>query len=117
MMNTELGIQNAAIRTMDPACPTAEALAIADGGITFVMNRAPLGLGLSDERLTFNDTLDVYTSGGAYAAFKDDLLGRIAPGFCADIVKFDRELTQSNAGQTQADLPIWGGTITQKISA
>ncbi len=83
-------------------------------GITYVMQRSVWCDGLSDQRLSFEETLAAYTSGGAYAALRNDL-GRIVPGLRADIVMLDRELTEANAGQAQVVLTICDGAISYEI--
>ncbi len=44
-------------------------------------------------RLTIDEALRGYTEGAAYAAGMDDRLGRIAPGYLADLTVLDRDLT------------------------
>ena len=43
-------------------------------------------------RLTMNETLRGFTAGPAYAAGMENRLGRLAPGFLADLVVLDRDL-------------------------
>jgi len=43
-------------------------------------------------RLTMDETLRGYTQGPAYAAGTEDRLGKLAPGFLADVTAFDRDL-------------------------
>ena len=44
----------------------------------------------TQENLTVADALRAYTSGGAYAMFMENQIGRIAPGLLADFVVLDR---------------------------
>jgi hypothetical protein len=45
-----------------------------------------------DNRLTAREALIGFTQGPAYAAGMEDRLGRIAPGYLADLVALDRDL-------------------------
>ena len=47
---------------------------------------------LPDLRITAAETLQGYTLGSAWAAGMDDRLGRLAPGYLADLVLLDRDL-------------------------
>jgi predicted amidohydrolase YtcJ len=44
------------------------------------------------ERVDLHTAVEAYTAGSAYAAFAEDSLGRIAPGFLADLVFIDRDI-------------------------
>lgn len=44
------------------------------------------------EKLTLEEALAAYTTGPAYAAMMEDRLGRLAPGFLADLVMLDRDI-------------------------
>ncbi|MGC2637017.1 MAG: amidohydrolase family protein [Acidobacteriaceae bacterium] len=46
-----------------------------------------------EERLTMAETLDAYTQGSAYAEFAEGWKGKLAPGYVADFVVLDRDLT------------------------
>lgn len=46
-----------------------------------------------EQRITVPEALTAYTSANAYAGFQEDRLGVIAPGFLADIVVLDTDLT------------------------
>lgn len=45
-----------------------------------------------EQRVGIEDTLIAYTSTAAFAGFQEDRLGRIAPGYLADLAVFDRDL-------------------------
>lgn len=44
-----------------------------------------------DERLTLEETLEGYTRGPAFAAYMDDRLGILAPGYLADMIVLDHD--------------------------
>jgi predicted amidohydrolase YtcJ len=54
----------------------------------------PPGGWYPDERLTFEQALDAYTRGAAYAGFAEDRLGALDAGRWADFVFVDRDPTQ-----------------------
>jgi len=46
----------------------------------------------SGERVDIHTAIDAYTQGSAFSAFEENSLGRIAPGYFADLVFLDRDL-------------------------
>lgn len=48
----------------------------------------------ADETLTLNEALYAYTQASAFAEFREHLKGRVEPGFLADFVVLDRDLTK-----------------------
>jgi predicted amidohydrolase YtcJ len=67
-----------------------------------------------EQRITVEDALAAYTSGGAYASFEDRKKGTIAPGMLADITVIDRDLRTIPAAEIrQAKIvqTIVGGQI------
>lgn len=44
------------------------------------------------EALSVEEALEVWTSGGAWTGFQEDALGRLQPGYQADLVVLDRDL-------------------------
>ena len=46
-----------------------------------------------EEKLTIGQTLYAYTQGSAYAEFAEGWKGKLAPGYVADFVVLDRDLT------------------------
>ncbi len=44
------------------------------------------------ERLPLDEALRAFSAGAAYAAHQEDVLGRLAPGYWADVTVFDRDL-------------------------
>jgi predicted amidohydrolase YtcJ len=51
------------------------------------------------ERLTLNQALYAYTQASAFAEFREHTKGRLEPGFLADLVVLDRDLTTSTPRQ------------------
>jgi predicted amidohydrolase YtcJ len=67
-----------------------------------------------EQRITVEEALAAYTSGGAYASFEDREKGSIAPGMLADITVIDRDLRTIPAAEIrQAKIvrTIAGGQI------
>jgi predicted amidohydrolase YtcJ len=50
-----------------------------------------------EQRVTLAQAMHGYTAEGAYAGFNERRLGRIAPGFLADFVVFDRDIFAINS--------------------
>ncbi|HEY7614134.1 MAG TPA: amidohydrolase family protein [Gemmatimonadales bacterium] len=46
------------------------------------------------EKITVEEALRAYTAGNAYAVFAEDRRGKLAPGYLADLVLIDRDLTR-----------------------
>ena len=46
-----------------------------------------------EKSLTLEETIRLFTSDGAYASFSEDRRGKILPGFDADFVVLDRDIT------------------------
>jgi predicted amidohydrolase YtcJ len=71
--------------------------------------------GAADERVDLMATLHAYTAGGAFAAHRDGLTGRLAQGLAADVVVIDGDIEAippANLGLTGIALTITGGRIT-----
>ena len=60
---------------------------------------------LEKEAFTLQEALDSFTAGGAYAAFQEQELGRIAPGYTADFVVLERSPFASDTSSLK-DIPI-----------
>lgn len=67
-----------------------------------------------DQRLSLDECLIAYTSGGAYADFAEDRSGRLAPGFDADLVLIEGSLEglAETEDAAKVAMTICGGTIT-----
>jgi predicted amidohydrolase YtcJ len=67
---------------------------------------------LSDERLSLDEALRLFTVEPAYAAFAEAHRGKIAEGFVADLTVFDRALSADRGLlATKVDLVIVGGQV------
>jgi predicted amidohydrolase YtcJ len=58
------------------------------------MNEAGTQTYFPEEKLTIQQALYAYTQGSAYAEFSEPYKGRLAPGFVADFIVLDRDLTR-----------------------
>ena len=66
------------------------------------------------ERLDGRTALELYTAGSAYAAFMEDRLGRIAPGFLADLTVLDGNPITCDPSELLAMKVLWtvvGGEV------
>ncbi|MDB5688904.1 MAG: metal-dependent hydrolase [Sphingomonas bacterium] len=82
------------VESPDPFANIAAAISREDAG------GQPPGGWMPAERLTFDQALAAFTSGGAYAAFAEDRLGTLQPGRMADFLLIDRDI----AAATPADI-------------
>lgn len=83
-------------------------------GIQAALTRQPYP-GCADERVGLMATLAAYTAGGAWAAHREHLTGRIATGLAADLVLLDGDIeaTAPDAvGTIGVALTICGGRVT-----
>lgn len=67
---------------------------------------------LPDQKVTVEQALTAYTAENAFAGFQENLTGKIALNFLADIVVIDRDITNIDAGrihETQVLQTIVGG--------
>ena len=49
---------------------------------------------MPEEKITVEEALRAYTTGDAYGVFAEDRRGKLAPGYLADLVLLDRDLTK-----------------------
>ncbi|MCF8486029.1 MAG: amidohydrolase [Rhodobacteraceae bacterium] len=88
-------------------------------GLQAALTRAPYE-GCGDERLTLMESLRAYTAGGAWAAHREHVTGRLVPGLAADLVMLDVDLETTPAnrlGHCAVMLTICGGTVTYRHGA
>ena len=61
----------------------------------------PAGGWLPGERISAAEALRIYTAGSAAATGREGELGQIAPGYLADFVVLDRDVTASDPSEIQ----------------
>ena len=69
---------------------------------------------IPEQKISVEEALRAYTAGGAYAVFAEGRRGRIAPGYLADLVLLDRDLTRTppeEIGQTKVRATVMGGKV------
>ncbi|HEU5220145.1 MAG TPA: amidohydrolase [Gemmatimonadales bacterium] len=67
-----------------------------------------------EEKITLEEALRAYTAANAYAVFADQTRGMLKPGFRADLVVFDRDLTRIPPGsleQARVRTTVAGGRV------
>ncbi|WP_298405256.1 amidohydrolase [uncultured Chloroflexus sp.] len=78
------------------------------------LDLSPLESDFPDQRLTVAEALAGYTTWAAYAGFREHELGRLAPGYVADLVLLDRDITCGPPDQiaaAQVMLTMVGGKV------
>ncbi|MFN4157881.1 MAG: amidohydrolase [Gemmobacter sp.] len=84
--------------------------------IQAAVTRAPYE-GAADERVDLMSTLHAYTAGGAWAAHREGVTGRLVPGLAADAVVVDGDIEAIPAGDlgtTGITMTVAGGRITHQ---
>jgi predicted amidohydrolase YtcJ len=74
----------------------------------------PAGGWFPEERISLESALKAYTTGNAWAAGEENLKGKIAPGFLADLVVLDRDpfrVAPEALREVRVRLTIAGGRI------
>ena len=85
------------------------------------MDGQPPGGWIPEQRLTFEQALNAYTRGAAFAAFAEDKIGSLEPGKWADFILIDRDPTKVDPqalARTQV-LETWvaGKKVWKRVSA
>lgn len=84
--------------------------------IQAAVTRAPYE-GAADERVDLDTTLHAYTAGGAWAAHRETLTGRLSAGLAGDVVVIDGDIESippHDLGGTGIALTVAGGRITHQ---
>ncbi len=67
------------------------------------------------QRVSIEEALQAYTEFGAFSQKQENVKGRLAPGFLADVAVFSRDLLTADPaailGDTRCDLTILGGEV------
>jgi predicted amidohydrolase YtcJ len=88
-------------------------------GLQAAVTREPYAEDCADERLSLIDSLEAYTAGGAWAAHRDHVTGRLMPGLAGDLVMIDGDVEgvpSDMLGQTGIALTVCGGRITHEMA-
>lgn len=75
---------------------------------------------IPEQKITVEDALRAYTSGGAYASFEEREKGSLAPGKLADVVIIDRDLTKiapETIRDARIEYTIVGGRVVYDRNA
>ena len=70
-----------------------------------------------EQKVSVEDALRAYTATNAYAVFLDHRLGRLTPGYAADIVVLDRspmDIPPESLDQVRVDATIVGGRVVYR---
>ena len=89
-------------------------------GLQAAVTREPYAEDCADERLSLIDSLEAYTSAGAWAAHRDHITGRLMPGLAGDLVMIDGDVEgvpSDMLGVTGIALTVCGGRITHEMGA
>jgi hypothetical protein len=73
----------------------------------------------AQEKITLNEALYAYTQGSAYAEFREHIKGRLEPGYLADLVVLDRDITKASPQEllhTRVLRTIVGGVTRYEVA-
>ena len=73
---------------------------------------------LPQEKISVEEALRAYTTGNAYGVFAEDRRGKLAPGYLADVVLIDRDLTRippEEIEQAAVRATIVGGRVVYEM--
>jgi predicted amidohydrolase YtcJ len=82
-----------------PVAPFAPLTGIAAAVLRQTIDGANPGGWLPEQRITVEQALIAYTATNAYAGFQEDRLGRLVPGYIADLVVLDKDLLRIDPQQ------------------
>lgn len=82
-----------------PVAPFAPLTGIAAAVLRQTIDGANPGGWLPEQRITVEQALIAYTATNAYAGFQEDRLGRLVPGYLADLVVLDKDLLRVDPQQ------------------
>ncbi len=82
-----------------PVAPFAPLTGIAAAVLRQTIDGANPGGWLPEQRITVERALIAYTATNAYAGFQEDRLGRLVPGYLADLVVLDKDLLRIDPQQ------------------
>jgi predicted amidohydrolase YtcJ len=82
-----------------PVAPFAPLTGIAAAVLRQTIDGANPGGWLPEQRITVEQALIAYTATNAYAGFQEDRLGRLVPGYLADLVVLDKDLLRIDPQQ------------------
>jgi predicted amidohydrolase YtcJ len=88
-------------------------------GLQAAMTREQYAEDCADERLSLMDTLQAYTSGGAWAGHRDHVTGSLAVGLAGDLVMIDGDVegvSHDMLGATGIALTVCGGRVTHQMA-
>ncbi len=86
--------------------------------IQAALTRKPYSDDCTDHRVGLMEALHAYTAGGAWAAHRDHVTGRIRPGLAGDLVLLDGDIEAvlpSGIGAMKITLTVCGGRITYPL--
>jgi predicted amidohydrolase YtcJ len=82
-----------------PVAPFAPLTGIAAAVLRQTIDGANPGGWLPEQRITVEQALIAYTATNAYAGFQEDRLGRLVPGYLADLVVLDKDVLRIDPQQ------------------
>src|SRR5207249_526907 len=82
-----------------PVAPFAPLTGITAAVLRQTIDGANPGGWLPEQRVTVEQALVAYTVTNAYAGFQEDRLGRLVPGYIADLVVLDKDLLKIDPRQ------------------
>lgn len=69
-----------------------------------------------NEKIDIYDAFEIYTSGGAYGSFDENIKGKLLPGYLADMVILDKKLDETCIDDIKVSKTILDGRIVYECS-